>query len=79
MALVPAEANLAVLAARIAGNVTQYLRLAGADERMLRHLLAQLQRRDFAEAHTVSVNGWLLSRTEARLCAIAALERRRTG
>jgi hypothetical protein len=30
-------------------------------------------RRDFAEGHTVRVDGWVLSQTEARLCALAAL------
>jgi hypothetical protein len=30
-------------------------------------------RRDFAEGVVVTVDGWMLSRTEARLCALAAL------
>jgi hypothetical protein len=30
-------------------------------------------RRDFAAGETVHVEGWVLSRTEARLCALAAL------
>lgn len=30
-------------------------------------------RRDFAAGETVHVEGWILSRTEARLCALAAL------
>ena len=30
-------------------------------------------REDFATGRTVQVDGWLLSRTEARLCALAAL------
>lgn len=28
---------------------------------------------DFAQSRTVSVGGWILSRTEARVCALAAL------
>lgn len=30
-------------------------------------------RRDFAEGQTVQIEGWVLSLTEARLCALAAL------
>jgi hypothetical protein len=30
-------------------------------------------RQDFADGHTVRLDGWVLSRTEARLCALAAL------
>jgi len=30
-------------------------------------------RLDFAEGRTVRIDGWVLSRTEARLCALAAL------
>lgn len=31
------------------------------------------QRRDFDQGHVVIVNNWVLSRTEAALCALAAL------
>lgn len=31
-------------------------------------------RRDFAAARTVTVSGWILSETEARICAVMALE-----
>lgn len=73
LALVPEEADATVLTARIAGSTPQYLRLAGADTRALRQLLAMQQRRDFAEGRTALVDGWVLSCTEARLCALAAL------
>jgi hypothetical protein len=39
----------------------------------LRVLVREAQRSDFAEGRTVMVDGWILSRTEARLCALAAL------
>jgi hypothetical protein len=38
-----------------------------------RQQVASWVRRDFADAAMVSLDGWLLSRTEARLCALAAL------
>ncbi|MEW5789882.1 MAG: hypothetical protein ACOY4L_07695 [Pseudomonadota bacterium] len=47
--------------------------LARASRRELRSLLQARQRQDFAEGRTIEVQGWLLSQTEARLCAIAAL------
>ncbi len=31
-------------------------------------------RRDFSEGETVQVNGWILARTEARQCALYALQ-----
>ena len=39
----------------------------------LRTEVAALIRRDFAEERLACVEGWLLSQTEARLCALAAL------
>lgn len=35
--------------------------------------LGQAQQRDFSQGHTVIVNRWVLSRTEAALCALSAL------
>ena len=35
--------------------------------------LERVTRRDFAEGRTVVVNGWVLSVTEARQCALASL------
>jgi len=69
-------ADAAALAARVAGTMERYLRLSSADARGLRTLLADQQKCDFAEGRTVTVDGWILSVTEARLCAIAALEQR---
>ncbi len=75
LALGAEPANTSLLAARVAGGRAAYLRLCAADGRGLRTLLAQQQRRDFASGRTVSIDGWVLSLTEARLCAIAALVR----
>jgi len=43
---------------------------AVADDRALAAGLAARVRDDFAQGHTVTIDGWLLSRTEARLCAL---------
>ena len=39
----------------------------------IRGLVVQRQREDFARGRVVRVEGWILSETEARLCALAAL------
>ncbi|UEM22355.1 hypothetical protein JL100_006305 [Skermanella mucosa] len=43
-----------------------------ADGDLLRHV-AERQRADFAAGRTVKLDGWVLSRTEARLYALAAV------
>ena len=42
----------------------------------LRSLIARQQAEDFQQGRVVSVQGWTLSNTEARLCALAALSQR---
>jgi hypothetical protein len=42
----------------------------GHDPRAVKHLIQRKIKQDFAEAKTVEVDGWLLSRTEARLCSL---------
>jgi hypothetical protein len=44
--------------------------LAGRSDASLRALLTARVRRDFAAGDTVDISGWILSRTEARLCAL---------
>jgi len=44
------------------------------DSRELRRLIAAQCRREFASGRTAQVDGWIIARTEARLCALAALE-----
>jgi hypothetical protein len=47
--------------------------LASAGDGGLRALLAERSSVDFGEGRTVRLRGWVLSETEARLCALAAL------
>jgi len=44
------------------------------DASELARRMARGVRRDFASGRTVSLRGWQLSRSEARLCALVALE-----
>lgn len=46
-------------------------RLATASDEQLRALFAERQREDFRHGRTVNVDGWMLSQTEARLCALS--------
>jgi hypothetical protein len=65
----PEEAD----AARLAALLERQLRERGAAS--LGERVARRVRQDFAEGATVHVKGWILSRTEARLCALQALAR----
>jgi hypothetical protein len=47
--------------------------LQKASRERRRELLTLQQRQDFHHSRTVKVHGWILSETEARLCALAAL------
>lgn len=47
--------------------------LATARDTELRALLAERSSMDFSEGRTVQLRGWVLSETEVRLCALAAL------
>jgi hypothetical protein len=46
---------------------------------VVRHRIADQVRRDFARGATISVDGWLLSLTEARVYALVALSLKRTA
>jgi hypothetical protein len=48
-------------------------RVLDGDRDARRRCLSEGVRRDFAEGRVVRIDGWLLSVTEARLCALAAL------
>jgi len=72
LALAPEEADRAELAASLfsgfsepPGSPIEFTRLRGT--------LAARRDRDFASGDTVVIGGWILARTEARLCALAAL------
>ena len=69
----PAEASVAGLVAAIStGCVPDFGSHAGSEAGLRRALSARI-RRDYAERRVVDVRGWLLSPTEARICALATL------
>ena len=74
LAEAPAEADPDGLVARILPE-SSARELAALDGERLRALVAERQRGDFAAGRTVALDGWILSRTELRLCALAALSR----
>jgi len=70
----PAEANIHLLVDLICSSRPERrAELAKADTERCRGLLARQQRQDFEHNRVVKVHGWILSETEARLCALAAL------
>lgn len=74
----PREATAAALLNAIAQSVPGGLGLLeNASDRALRALLAERTRSDFAEGKTVVLRRWILSETEARLCALASVSRGR--
>lgn len=72
----PAEASRGILTARVVEGLPGGSRvLATASDGRLRELLLQATAADFEDLRTVELRGWVLARTEARLCALAALHR----
>jgi hypothetical protein len=70
----PAEADRDWLAAQLGADLRcQDCDPARSDTARLRAALARQLRADFAQRRVVRVDGWVLSVTEARLCALAAL------
>ena len=68
----PHEADPMVLAALLRIDA----RNLPKDKAALRLYVRDRIRQDFAEGRTTDVNGWILSSTEARLCAITAIAAR---
>jgi hypothetical protein len=68
LALFPEEANYEWL-------TTQTLRRlpANTESQALKKALKRQSQKDFYDGNTVMVEGWVLSRTEVRLCALLAL------
>jgi hypothetical protein len=66
------EALLAELTAALPGGADAAKHASQAE---LRGMLAARIRRDFEDDVTVSLRGWIVSRTEGRLCALAARRR----
>jgi len=71
--LMPEESSLNHLTALICRTPENYVHFAETNTDKLRMLLAAQQREDFTNGRVVMVHGWILSETEARLCAIASL------
>lgn len=71
--LFPHEADVQLLVRLICRSQRRFTRLSGVDAPTLRELLARQQRQDFQHRRIVTIDGWMLSETEARLCAISAL------
>jgi hypothetical protein len=70
----PDEASGRSLVGRIARGLPggeEAIRTSGDDD--LRVLLARRSMQDFAEGRTVELDGWILARTEARLCALSSI------
>lgn len=71
---VPEEADARLLVDLIcSGQIERRAELAKADRGELRELLLLQQRHDFEHGRIVNVQGWILSETEVRLCALTAL------
>lgn len=70
----PNEADAQALEDRIAQGIAGgRVALAGAGQREMSALINDRIRQDFAAEQVVKVQGWMLSITEARLCALSAL------
>lgn len=67
LALVDHENSAAELSRRLLQGI------ATSKERIDARILLERIRSDFAEGDVVKLDGWLLSRTEARICALYAL------
>jgi len=74
-ALPGATTPSALVAAVLAGVPGGPAKLAEASDDDLRALVATRVREDFDSEDTVQVDGWILSCTEARLCALASVTR----
>lgn len=72
--IAPVEADTLELTELIcAGRRERYTELSGASMGKVRRMLLHQQREDFEKGRIVNVQGWILSQTEARLYALAAL------
>ena len=68
LTMFPEEANYDWLTKITLPNYPTY-----SDSRILKQTLKIQRQKDFYEGNTVMLDGWVLSRTEARLCALLAL------
>ena len=69
----PSEARVGSLVDLIAAGLQGGAGALRSSDDVLRGLLARRIEQDFAEERTICLGGWIVSRTEARLCGLAAL------
>jgi hypothetical protein len=69
----PEEADADTLVRRLVEGERARFEAAAADPEKLAALLRERHRADFESGRVRPVRGWILSDTEARLCALAAL------
>jgi hypothetical protein len=70
----PREADVPTLVQLVAGGLPGGVQVVNrATDNQLRELITVRIREDFAEDRTVTLQGWIVSQTEARLFAVAAL------
>ncbi len=67
--LFPDEANYDYLAQ----HTLHHIPTTTIEIQSIKKILQTQRQEDFRNSHTVILNGWVLSRTEARLCALLAL------
>jgi hypothetical protein len=73
--IAPREADAAVLRHLIGDDRAMAAATGRASARAMREHLRTRARQDFEDGRIVTLQGWILSVTEARLCALVALER----
>ncbi|HYM82218.1 MAG TPA: hypothetical protein VEY91_12515 [Candidatus Limnocylindria bacterium] len=71
---IPAEADAPILVDAIAAGLEGGPAALRADANALRRRLLRRIEHDFELETTVRLQGWIVSRTEARLCALATLK-----
>ena len=72
--VVPTEASTRLLTVRVVERLPGGSRtLEATNDDRLRELVLRATVEDFEDLRTIELHGWVLARTEARLCALAAL------
>ena len=72
LAITPEEEDRDLLLERLAGDsLEEWERFARRDPEALRAAVRERHREDFEAGRVVRLHGWVLTRTEARLCALA--------
>ena len=70
----PQEADINVLVGRLCRHQAGvYRKILNADKVTVRKIILNQQREDFGQGRTLRVDGWILSETETRLCALSVL------